>query len=556
MVRKAIVLGSNGPSWQELQFAETDADRMEVALSTRCDFEVERLPSDLDYHEIQKRVADAAAACTSADTLMVYFSGHGELLRGRLYLLLSGTKPSIFDSAINAHYLLDSLQFSEASNKLLILDCCHAGRAAGFKGSEQFPEELKAGSELILCASDHLERTRELDEIGAGFMTHHMCSILEAPRPASMTLIDLAVELKRRAAIHNAREPKARVPLPYLFGSDRSTFVIKKPKGPAPVFIHFDGVDNFNATALFETIRPYLKWNTTERVPFEIRFPQEFSERIQTMSSYLETDQWPCKVDDRTKDQVRTLRDQVFSGVEQDLIRVVRLIMTMGALDDKSDLSDRAKMVLDTYIRAKMTSLKRVLSSYWLINEPDAPWRIDVRELDSVWSTSLIYGLTLTIATNRTWAFWSDADCHIDDRRVRIFVPQFLGTGDSEVMAYDEETFYRAVVPQVLESRDLQDSSNTYISLVRPYSSFLREIRVRGESIIETESHNFPDGNQPTRARATRVTAEILADHFYKLPEEKRRDFAFETLASSRILKELRKKLLELAPEIEDYLHS
>jgi hypothetical protein len=53
MVRKAIVLGSNGPPWQELQFAETDADRMEVTLNTRCDFEVERLPSDLDYHEIQ-----------------------------------------------------------------------------------------------------------------------------------------------------------------------------------------------------------------------------------------------------------------------------------------------------------------------------------------------------------------------------------------------------------------------------------------------------------------------------------------------------------------------
>lgn len=212
---------------------------MEVTLNTRCDFEVERLPSDLDYHEIQKRVADAAAACAPGDTLMVYFSGHGELLKGRLYLLLSGTKPTIFDIAINAHYLLDSLQFSEASNKLLILDCCHAGRAAGFKGSEQFPEELKVGSELVLCASDHLERTRELAEIGAGFMTHHMCAILEAPRPASMTLIDLAAELKRRAAIHNARQPKAKVPLPYLFGSDRSTFVIKKPKGPAAVFIFF-----------------------------------------------------------------------------------------------------------------------------------------------------------------------------------------------------------------------------------------------------------------------------------------------------------------------------
>lgn len=125
--------------------------------------------------------------------------------------------------------------------------------------------------------------------------------------------------------------------------------------------------------------------------------------------------------------------------------------MTLGALDDKSDLSDRAKMVLEAYIRAKMTALKRVLSSYWLINEPDAPWRIDIRELDSVWSTSLIYWLTLAIATNRTWAFWSDADWYIDDRRVRIFVPQFLGSGNSEIMAYDEETFYQAVVPQVLE---------------------------------------------------------------------------------------------------------
>jgi uncharacterized caspase-like protein len=99
-----------------------------------------------------RQISRVAAQCQPGDDLLIYFSGHGELLTGKLFLLLDTTSESVFDTAINTRHVLDAIEFSPAANKLLILDCCHAGGAVGFKGGDLAPVLSENGGHLVLCA--------------------------------------------------------------------------------------------------------------------------------------------------------------------------------------------------------------------------------------------------------------------------------------------------------------------------------------------------------------------------------------------------------------------
>ena len=133
MAREAIVLGSNGPDWQSrLDYAVTDASEIARVLKTRCGFEVTTLPDDIRPQDAMANIENIAGKANEADSLVVYFSGHGEILRGRLFLMLTNTTSDILGTALNSHHILDAMQLSRASHKLTILDCCHAeGRVLG-----------------------------------------------------------------------------------------------------------------------------------------------------------------------------------------------------------------------------------------------------------------------------------------------------------------------------------------------------------------------------------------------------------------------------------------
>lgn len=227
MARRAIILGSNGPGWQSpLEFAVTDAEAIAGVLESSCSFEVTKLRPDIRPQDAMSEIEGLAAAAGEADSLVVYFSGHGEILKGKLFLMLAGTATSIFGTALNASHVLDAMQLSAASHKLTILDCCHAG-GAGFRGSEALPVSKDDRSSLVLCASDRLEKARELKELRAGFMTHNICAVLEDRSEPEVTVDSLAKRLRRAALDHNAKYPSKRVPPPYLFGEARAPFVLR-----------------------------------------------------------------------------------------------------------------------------------------------------------------------------------------------------------------------------------------------------------------------------------------------------------------------------------------
>jgi hypothetical protein len=306
---------------------------------------------------------------------------------------------------------------------------------------------------------------------------------------------------------------------------------------------------------VFRTIRPYLKWRHTTQIPFEFNLPKEFEDRISKLSEYLETDQWPCDVGDNLKEQVRTVQKEYLSGVETDLAHAIRIIINIGALDDRSNLTFRAKQVLEIFIRSKITALKRALASFWLNNEPDVLWRQTLRQWDTVWSPKLIYGLTPVIAMQHKWSFWTDADWWFNDEKIRIFVPQLTGRGEEEVREYDEDTYYESIVPQLLDYRITSSDDHFYIPLGPEYKNLLDCITVRGELFIQTESYNFPDGNPGMKAWTLRVAVETITDYFNKLPEENRPEFARKVLHHHhRILEGIRSKVLQAIPEMRSYI--
>jgi hypothetical protein len=227
MTRQAIVLGSNGPKWQTpLDYAVTDASDVARALKTQCGFNTTLLPHDIRPQDAMANIEGIAGTVTDVDTLVVYFSGHGEIFRGKLFLMLTNTTSDLLGTALNAHHVLDAMQLSRASHKLTILDCCHAG-GVGFRGSEVLPVDKDDKTSLVLCASDRLEKARELKTLQAGFMTHNICSILDDHNIIHVTVEYLVNRLRRVAFEHNEIYPEMRVPVPYLFGEARGSFIFR-----------------------------------------------------------------------------------------------------------------------------------------------------------------------------------------------------------------------------------------------------------------------------------------------------------------------------------------
>ncbi|MEV4516933.1 SUMF1/EgtB/PvdO family nonheme iron enzyme [Dactylosporangium sp. NPDC049525] len=250
--RLAVVLGSNGPATSRikaLQYARRDAERFAAALaSPECGFTVTSPSPEADVAEALAVLERVAESCDDTDEFVCYFSGHGVLLNGTLVLLWHHTDldRAPLGTAIPVARVMTALAFCKARNRLLVLDCCHAGAAAallGLKSAAAVPfKELDLGltsaNYLVLLASDRLEQARELDSLGGSFMTASLCAGLEQ-RPdeadgdgdGRLSVQDLANWLAIVAGRQNTTGEV--VPVPYLAGQSRGPFhLTREPEWP------------------------------------------------------------------------------------------------------------------------------------------------------------------------------------------------------------------------------------------------------------------------------------------------------------------------------------
>jgi hypothetical protein len=170
-----------------LKFAASDADKISTALKQFCAFTVRKV-AGRDQFAVMRALHEVAGRCGPDDEFLVYFSGHGVLDAGHLFLLLDATREPVANSALRASWVMDVLKQSNARNRILILDCCHAGAVGGWKDDLKVSSIVPTAPSLsVLCASERLERARELESLKGSFLTHEICNILGTKSLVSVT---------------------------------------------------------------------------------------------------------------------------------------------------------------------------------------------------------------------------------------------------------------------------------------------------------------------------------------------------------------------------------
>jgi hypothetical protein len=208
--------------------------------SPNCGFDVVRPSPGSDPFDLRRQLFTVAESCSPEDLFICYFSGHGVLEKGSLVLLWDDTDINHpISTAIPVSDVLQALQYCKAKGKLLVLDCCHAGAAAGkigLKNAAGIPVSevnLHADNHLVLMASGRVEQARELEELRGSFLTVKICDALgdelhyaDFDQDGRLSVNDLSRWLERKAGEHNNQFPDRKVPIPYLFGQQKGEFFL------------------------------------------------------------------------------------------------------------------------------------------------------------------------------------------------------------------------------------------------------------------------------------------------------------------------------------------
>jgi hypothetical protein len=232
MARHAFVWGSNASAaFGKLKYARDDAQRFSRTLAgARYGFKVVAPTKPGDPYQIKKELDRLAKGCTQDDSFVFFFSGHGELVGGELMLVLDDTVPGDETTYLPVGWVKEARARCAANNRLIILDCCHAGGAVGAKagGAIDIAElGLESKTELMLLASRRLEIARELAALKGSFLTSAMCDFLDGAEGAVVGLGQLMAHLHKSARAHNqaAAGGVAKVPIPFLNGDQQGEFL-------------------------------------------------------------------------------------------------------------------------------------------------------------------------------------------------------------------------------------------------------------------------------------------------------------------------------------------
>ncbi len=220
MPYKAFLLGRNTGS---LRHCLDDVVHMQRALAELDYDEVVTAPTTASANEVAATL-DALLENNTAqkDTLVVYFSGHSLIRRGKLYLVLGDNKRRR-SNLYSFDTLFEQIYECPASSKLIILDCCDAGQAV--RGwAPPTHDNIR-----VFTATDQNSKAKEIEELQAGVFTHFLCQALTDPalRVAdSNGVVDAdgnigvneTAQWLRRTIEDYGRRIKRSLPMPELYG--------------------------------------------------------------------------------------------------------------------------------------------------------------------------------------------------------------------------------------------------------------------------------------------------------------------------------------------------
>ncbi|AFZ61343.1 caspase family protein [Anabaena cylindrica FACHB-243] len=271
MSKKAFILGVNTLG---LKYCENDALLISKCLEAH-DYEIWK--SEPSKYELMAKFDDFISGASQTDTLIFYFSGHG-LPSGELRLVLNGNLQHPQDW-IDINYITKAFRDKEckALNKLIILDCCSAGSA------EDTWTPGQSDRYFLMTASQRLEKTKEIDELKASFLTFYIHKALtESPSEISdienrVRINNLYEWLTRKSKEHNIKKD-IQVPLPNLLGNQRHNFeiaIIERKRQYQQSEPILESPNNLNNVNLLEA---YLRWLIEQHNRLELRGVREANE--------------------------------------------------------------------------------------------------------------------------------------------------------------------------------------------------------------------------------------------------------------------------------------
>ncbi len=138
--------------------------------------------SPVTLDSVEKAFEQLLAGVQPQDTVLIYFSGHGDLDESteELYLCLTETRQALLsETALSVKQLLQRLKDSGASSQVLILDTCHSG---GVISSSRKGLEVSdtGGSPRSIEREDNPQFTPRLTEIlnQQAFPSREFCALL------------------------------------------------------------------------------------------------------------------------------------------------------------------------------------------------------------------------------------------------------------------------------------------------------------------------------------------------------------------------------------------
>jgi len=166
---------------------------------------------------------------------------------------------------------------------------------------------------------------------------------------------------------------------------------------------------------------------------------------------------------------------------------------------------------------------------------------------------SLMYGLSWTSQSYYSCHFWTDADWNYGGDRCRVYIPQKFGEGLDELRWFSRENFWRFIVPQLLEAMVSQPRLfgifELTVAMKREPDDLLSYLVLRGESIIETQSHNSTSSTFEAKRHATLMVAQELATYLKSL-EHSEREREYFKITTGNVLDDLALEVQELLPEL------
>jgi ABC-type branched-subunit amino acid transport system substrate-binding protein len=175
-----------------------------------------------NVHDLHEQLVETARDTT--DTLLIYYGGHGLLdERNHLHLAVATSrsdKALIPTSALNYEQIRAALRSSPARNKVVILDCCYAGRAIpDLSGSADLAGLGVVYGAYVLAATSPTELALAPAQDRYAAFTGALISLLRTGIPGGPALLTLEVLYPRLRRTLAARS----LPEPHQQGTDRVT---------------------------------------------------------------------------------------------------------------------------------------------------------------------------------------------------------------------------------------------------------------------------------------------------------------------------------------------